>query len=143
MATSMDLARQLVGLAADDEFAARALLPIEGVTDGVLGFHTQQAVEKSLKGVLAFRQIEFPFTHDLDGLIRLCQKNDIELPEELTGIDDLSPFAARLRYGASPAARLNRDQALKWAALAVEWARQQIEPKEHAGDAGSDMGRSR
>jgi HEPN domain-containing protein len=134
----MDLARHLVGLAADDEFAARALLPIEGVTDGVLGFHTQQAVEKSLKGVLAFRQIEFPFTHDLDGLIRLCQKNDIELPEELTGIDDLSPFAAGLRYGASPAARLNRDQALKWAALAVEWARQQIEPKERTEDAGSD-----
>ena len=132
MADAADLARSLLGLAADDEFMARSLLSIEGVTDAGLGFHTQQAVEKSLKAVLALRGIEFPFTHDLDGLVRLCEKSDIEVPEELAGVDDLSPFAVRLRYGAAPSTGLNRDQALRWATSAVQWARQQIESRERA-----------
>ncbi|MGA9286112.1 MAG: HEPN domain-containing protein [Solirubrobacteraceae bacterium] len=134
MAGPVDIAEMLLGAAADDEFMARSLLPIKGVTDAGLGFHTQQAVEKSLKSVLALRKIEFPYSHDLDGLVRLCQKNDIEVPKDLAGVDDLSPFAARLRYGMAPSTHLDRDQAMRWAASAVQWARKQIEPNEHADD---------
>lgn len=47
MATSIDLARKLAGLAGDDELMARWLLPVEGVTDAGIGFHAQQAVEKA------------------------------------------------------------------------------------------------
>jgi HEPN domain-containing protein len=142
MAGPEDMAAMLLGAAADDEFMARSLLPIEGVTDAGLGYHTQQAVEKSLKAVLVLRSVEFPYTHDLGGLVRLCQTNDIDVPERLSGVGDLSPFAARLRYGATLLAPLDRDQALKWAAAAVQWARQQIEPKEHADDSGSDTASS-
>ena len=46
MSESADTSSVLLRLAAEDEFAARSLLPIEGVTDGMLGFHGQQAVEK-------------------------------------------------------------------------------------------------
>jgi HEPN domain-containing protein len=74
MADVMDVARQLLDLAADDEFMAKSLLPIEGVTDAGLGFHVQQAVEKSLKATLARHEIEFPYSHDLDGLIGLCER---------------------------------------------------------------------
>jgi hypothetical protein len=42
-----DIPRVLLGLACDDELAARALVPVNGVTDAILGFHAQQAVEKS------------------------------------------------------------------------------------------------
>jgi HEPN domain len=77
----------LLGLARDDEHAARALLPIEGVTDAILGFHAQQAVEKSLKAVLALRRVEFPYTHDLDGLLELCRKNGLDVPEALSDVD--------------------------------------------------------
>jgi hypothetical protein len=38
MSESADTSGVLPGLAVDDEFAARSLLPIEGVADGVLGF---------------------------------------------------------------------------------------------------------
>jgi HEPN domain-containing protein len=55
-----DIPRLLLGLARDDRLAANALLPVEGVTDAILGFHTQQAVEKSLKAVLALRGVGFP-----------------------------------------------------------------------------------
>lgn len=135
----IDIAAMLLGAAADDEFMARSLLPIEGVTDAGLGFHTQQAVEKSLKAVLALREIEFPYSHDLDGLVGLCQKHDIDVPKDLAGVDDLSPFAARLRYGMAPSTGLDRNQALRWAASAVQWARQLIELDELGENSESDL----
>jgi HEPN domain-containing protein len=46
---------------------------MDAVADAILGFHAQPAVEKSLKAVLASRAIEFPYTHDLDGLLELCE----------------------------------------------------------------------
>lgn len=123
----VDVARVLLDLAGDDELAARSLLPIEGVTDGILGFHTQQAVEKAIKAVLAYHGVEFPYSHDLNGLLGLCRKNDIAIPESLSEVGQLSVFAVRLRYDASPAARLDRDRALRWACEAVAWARTRIE----------------
>jgi HEPN domain-containing protein len=121
MSDEVDLARVLLGLARDDEFAARSLLPVAGVSDSILGFHAQQAVEKSLKAALARRGIEYPHSHDLDGFVELCKENALDLPEELDGVDRLSEFAVRVRYGMAEAA-LDRDQALCWAARAVEWA---------------------
>jgi HEPN domain-containing protein len=34
-------------------------------------FHAQQTVEKSIKAILVFLSIQFPFRHDLDGLRNL------------------------------------------------------------------------
>jgi HEPN domain-containing protein len=128
MAGPDDIPRVLLGLARDDELAARALLPVEGVTDAILGFHAQQAVEKSLKAVLALRAVEFPYTHDLDGLLELCQKNVLDVPKALCNVDRLSPYGVQLRYGSISPGDLDRAQALRWAAAAVEWARGIIEP---------------
>lgn len=117
----------MVGLARDDEFAARSLLDVDGVADAILGFHAQQAVEKSLKAALAFRAVDFPYTHDLDGLLELCQTNGLEVPPELEDVDRLSPYGVHMRYGTSHAARLDREQALLWATSAVQWAQDVIE----------------
>jgi HEPN domain-containing protein len=129
MSAPAEIPGVLLGLARDDELAARALLPVEGVSDAILGFHTQQAVEKSLKAVLAVRGVEFPYTHDLDGLLELCQKNSIDVPKELSDVDRLSPYGVQLRYGASGPSGLDRDQALCWAASSIAWAESVIEPK--------------
>ncbi len=128
MSDQADIPRVLLGLARDDELAARALLPIEGVTDAILGFHAQQAVEKSLKAVLALREVEFPYTHDLDGLLELCRNNGLDVPEALSNVDRLSPYGVQLRYGSISPGDLDRDEALRWAASAVEWAGGIIEP---------------
>lgn len=122
MAESADLARELLGLASDDEAAARAMLSVGSVTDAILGFHAQQAVEKAPKAVLASRAIEFPYVHNLGYLAELCKKHTIELPKALDGLEDLTPFAAMLRYG-SPEQVVERQAALNWATAAVEWAR--------------------
>lgn len=117
-----DLPGVLLGLARDDEFAAKSLLPVKGVADSILGFHTQQAVEKSLKAVLAYRAIKYPYSHDLDGFVELCQSNGLDVPADLDGVDRLSEFGVRARYGASGPHGLDREQALRWAACAVKWA---------------------
>lgn len=44
MAGEIELARQLLRRATDDEAAARAMLPIASVTDAIVGQHSQQAV---------------------------------------------------------------------------------------------------
>jgi HEPN domain-containing protein len=93
MATGHDLAQQLLRKAADDEEAARAMLPLESVADTIVGFHAQQAVEKSLKAVLAAREVEFPFTHDIGGLTDLCEQAGAPLPNEPGG--DRSADAVR------------------------------------------------
>jgi HEPN domain-containing protein len=122
-----DLPRVLLDLARDDDFAARSLLPVEGVADAILGFHAQQAVEKSLKAVLASADVQFPYTHDLDGLIELCRGHGLKVPDALEDADQLSPYGVRTRYGTSHDTRLDRDQALGWSAAAVEWARGLVE----------------
>jgi HEPN domain-containing protein len=127
MSGSADLPELLLGLARDDEFAARSLLPVEGVADSILGFHAQQAVEKSLKAALASRGIEFPYTHDLDGLLELCGENGLDVPPELDGVDRLAPYGVHMRYGTSRGAPLDRDHALAWAAASIEWAQGIIE----------------
>ncbi|MGH2903163.1 MAG: HEPN domain-containing protein [Solirubrobacteraceae bacterium] len=124
-----DTAAILLERATEDEVAARSLIDVAGITDSTVGFHAQQAVEKSLKVALAFNDVEFPYSHDLNGLLRLCGKHGIEVPETLKGCGELSIFAVRLRYGSEAPAPLDRDQALAWAAVAVAWARTTIEAK--------------
>jgi HEPN domain-containing protein len=127
MATGRDLAEQLLRRAADDEAAARAMLPLESVTNAIVGFHAQQAVEKSLKAVLAARDVEFPFIHDIGGLADLCQEAGVSLPDELAGVDRLTPYSAGLRYDDDQLSIVARETALSWATVAVAWARGQVE----------------
>jgi HEPN domain-containing protein len=141
MSDEVDLARTLLGLARDDEFAARSLLPVAGVADSILGFHAQQAVEKSLKAALARHGIDYPYSHDLDGFVELCKNNALDLPEELDGVDRLSEFGVRVRYGMTEVA-LDRDQALRWAARAVEWAEGIVDAAQESVDSPGEAAKS-
>ena len=109
---SRDLAEGLLARARDDAAAVRAVLTITGVSDAIVGFHAQQAVEKSIKAVLAANDHSFPFTHDLEGLVERCHDVGVELPELVqhdAGL--LTPYAVRHRYGGEPPALVDRDSA--------------------------------
>lgn len=123
MATSADHARLLLDLAADHELAARSLLGVEGVADASIGFHAHQAVEHSLKAVLSVRDVEYPLTHDLGALLACCEQHQIDMPRQLAGVDDLTPFADRLRCDIPTPSHLDRGQGVSSAACAVAWAR--------------------
>jgi HEPN domain-containing protein len=118
-----ELARQLLERASDDVAAASALLDVAGVSDAIVGFHAQQAVEKAMKAVLTVRGVEYPFTHDLELLVALCAGAGASLPVDLADVPRLAPYAARLRYGAADASIVDRSTALRWARGAVDWAR--------------------
>jgi len=59
-------------------------------------FHAQQASEKFLKAYLAYHDVDFPRTHDLDFLLIECQKID----KEAFQIDfkSLTDFGVSVRY---------------------------------------------
>ena len=85
---------------ADSDLAdARRTTASEGPYDTAC-FHAQQAVEKYLKGVLAWRGLVIPRTHDLEELQRLCIQ--LEPWPELATCDltDLTAYAVELRYDA-------------------------------------------
>lgn len=70
----------------------------EDISSEIVGFHAQQAIEKLLKALLIAKIIPFRRTHDLGELIYLCSEHDMEVPDELYDIDDLTPFAVEYRY---------------------------------------------
>lgn len=50
---SLTVAADLLARARDDAEAVSATVAVAGVTDAIVGFHAQQAVEKAIKAVLA------------------------------------------------------------------------------------------
>jgi HEPN domain-containing protein len=96
-----DLARQLLQLAGDDELAARSLLAATEIADAIIGFHAQQAVEKAIKAVLSQRDVLFPYTHDLDGLLELLRDPGSHHPDELARVESLTPYGVTVRCARS------------------------------------------
>jgi len=121
MSTAPDLPGDLLALAREDLASAEALDNAERVSDAPVGFHAQQAVEKALKAAIASCDRDFPFTHDIGLLIQLCQDAELELPADLTEADRLTPYAAAVRYGLGDPGAVATQDAMRWAALAIEW----------------------
>jgi HEPN domain-containing protein len=116
----IEYAEMLGRLAAGDLYACRKLADDAEVDDHIIGFLAQQTVEKSLKVALVLADSELPHTHDLELLVERVEGAGIEVPDELSDTEWLTPWAAELRYD-EPAA-LNRTAALAAAATANGWA---------------------
>lgn len=85
---------------ADSDLAdARRTAASEGPYDTAC-FHAQQAVEKYLKGFLAWRSLEIPRTHDLEELQRLCAQLEPWPDLAVFDLTDLTAYAVELRYDA-------------------------------------------
>ena len=65
-------------------------------------FHAQQAVEKSLKGFLAWHDRPFRRTHDLVELGQACVDLDRSLETLLRRAAPLTEYAWRFRYPGDP-----------------------------------------
>ncbi len=63
-----------------------------------IAFHCQQAVEKYLKAMLVFHQIEFQRTHDLPYLLELLSRKIKVDPEHFDKAIILNGFAVEIRY---------------------------------------------
>lgn len=63
-----------------------------------LCFDLQQSVEKSLKAVLIYHNIEYPYTHSIAKLITILEKNQIKISDKVKKAVRLTPFAVETRY---------------------------------------------
>jgi len=63
-----------------------------------LCFDLQQSVEKSIKSVLKFHNIDYPYTHSIAKLITLLERNNVKVPDNIKKAVRLTPFAVETRY---------------------------------------------
>lgn len=119
------LAELLLRKAETDLSAARILAHDAGEHDEAVGFHAQQAAEKSMKAVLTAAQVATPRTHDLAFLIDLLVGQQVHMPTVLADADWLSPWAVTTRYD-DVDELLDRSAALDVAQMAIDWANAQL-----------------
>jgi HEPN domain-containing protein len=99
------------------------------VAPWIIGFHCQQAAEKSLKAVLVRRGVHFRKIHDLFRLIQLFENTDVTLPEWSGYIDVLNPFAVEARYSTLLPDDFDPYEASRLAREVRDWARNEIEAR--------------
>lgn len=92
-----DTARLLLTMARKDLQVLKILAATEHAPEEAMGFHAQQAVEKSLKAWLAVLGHEPPRTHSLRLLIMGLEDCGIQV-DSLWEFTELSPFAVQFRY---------------------------------------------
>jgi HEPN domain-containing protein len=131
-----DHARVLLDRAAGDETLVRRVLDDHEIPDAILGFHAQQAVEKSIKAVLAAYGIAFAKTHDLDYLTGLIEANRIDAPAALARVDELTPWAVEFRYETESEPPLDRPAALHLVEELRIWAVETVDPTRRGDSVG-------
>ncbi len=97
MPTLADLARGWMQKGDSDRLTAERLLRDAGPYDTAC-FHTQQAVEKYLKAVLALAGQPIPRTHDLEDIYDQCLALVPGLVLDRIELSTLTPYAVQLRY---------------------------------------------
>jgi HEPN domain-containing protein len=76
----------------------------EPVYDAIC-FHAQQCVEKYCKAWLVEREVNFPRTHDLEALAKLCLPSLTKLTTVMDDLRFLTSFAVEIRYPGISASR--------------------------------------
>jgi hypothetical protein len=87
-------AQVLLIKASEDEAALKA----PGISESILGFHAQQAVEKLLKALISTLSVQFELTHDLVRLAAALHGLGESLPTTPLPLSDLNDFAVDYRY---------------------------------------------
>ncbi len=64
----------------------------------IVGFHSQQCIEKYLKAYLVLKRIDFPKTHDLIDLLELVIAKDPLIESYRADLRILNPFSVQFRY---------------------------------------------
>jgi HEPN domain-containing protein len=91
-------AERWLRLAGEDARVARLCLAAEPTALASAAFHTQQAAEKVLKGLLVLAEIRFGKTHDLDRLTALAGPAFPDLAPLLEAVRPLTIWGTAFRY---------------------------------------------
>jgi HEPN domain-containing protein len=99
MKSNRDLALDLTTKAEHDLRMAEIGLAHAAPLDTV-AFHVQQTAEKTLKALLAARDVDYPRTHDVEALLDLAVPLCPELEVHREPLLGLSAYAVDMRYDA-------------------------------------------
>ncbi len=118
---------QLLQKAREDAWMMAQMIAQPDAPDWGLGFHAQQAAEKTIKAVLAEHSIEYPLTHNLSVLLDRTRTAGLPLPPDATEMSKLTPFGVILRYEITQPATLDRAWAEGVIRRTVAWAEALLE----------------
>ena len=97
--SELEHARSLLTIAQKDLKALKGMGNIETFADEIVGFHAQQAVEKSLKAWIDALDHEYPFTHDISTLLTILENHGCNV-EQFWDLIEYNTFAVQFRYEA-------------------------------------------
>lgn len=97
-----------------------------------LCFDLQQCVEKSLKALLIYKNIDFPKTHNISKLLKFLIDNGLKLPEEIINASALTEYAINTRYSEDyyPITHKEYKEALEIAENVYNWVEEIITNQE-------------
>ena len=127
MPPHLEEAFRALRLADRDIEAFDVLRKASHIHSSIIGFHAQQAIEKSLKAVLFAHQVEFERTHDLVRLSYLLRQSAIEPPLSDNSLRRLNPFAVMMRYDDWESEENFVDETAVWLQTIRDWAGKQVE----------------
>ena len=111
MPPELELIKQWMERSAADLRSAQVLLEASPPLTETSCFHCQQTVEKALKALLAYRNVEFPWSHQIGYLFDLCADFDESIEQFRDSAVPLTDYAVRFRYprgGNSPTDKQSR-----------------------------------
>lgn len=126
-----ELALLLIRKAVGDESVIDKLLDDPDVPDDMLGFHAQQAVEKRLKAVLAFNEIDYERTHSIGYLTSLLEHHGIDPPGGREQIEELTPWAVAARYEDRFEEVLDRSTVPGLLSVLRDWSERRLGDEQH------------
>lgn len=91
------LAKEWFLKARDDELSIKAIFKDDGPPNTIC-FLSQQMAEKYLKGYIAYKGKRFPKVHQLDHLVRLCERLEPKFSTLKDAADFLTTFYTATRY---------------------------------------------
>jgi len=103
---------------------ARSRLALPGIYLEDLCFDAQQAAEKAIKAVLIYKQIRYPYIHDLGKLLFLAERRKIKVPITVRRAARLTRYAVSSRYPGldEPVSGKEQKDAVKIAENVIRWA---------------------
>lgn len=122
MSPEREEAELLLRKAREDEAAVVRFADDTALSDAVIGFHAQQAIEKALKAVLALEGIVVPRTHDLRFLLEQLDAAGVVVPEAVRAGQAMAPWAVEFRYGDVVDEDLERAAAVRLVTEVVKWS---------------------
>ncbi len=63
----------------------------------LIAYHAQQCAEKCLKAFLVYHNVDFPYTHNIRRLLKLCEKY-AAWAEKLKDAEELTQYSITARY---------------------------------------------